>query len=273
MADLSTEHARIFFSSLGFTVEDIPTAGEQGQKRADLRVLVGDEEYVVEAKARDPHREWHAINERADAEGFATASRDIQPWWLLSKRIAGAYEQLVSTPMSLHAFRILWIVALHGDDKFVISCFERQLLGLRLLFAFTPQDFSGKKGPGPRGLPCYYFEDSDFERFPLIDAAMLCTREGGQLLVNHFSHNRSRFRGSRLFAAVQEKGAVVDAEDRVRAGRALMLGTDFTGPRGNGAQQAYLRDKYDVLVSVAQESHFSGVAVFPLPADDSADTQ
>jgi hypothetical protein len=271
MTELSKEHARSFFSSQGFAVEDIPTAGDQGEQRADLRVSFDGEEYLVEAKVREPHREWQATIQRAETDGFASTSRSIEPWWLLAKRISEAHAQLVATPASPDAFRVLWVVALHGDADFVISCVEKQLTGVRQLFAFRAEPFTQDLGGAPQAQYCYYFEDNDFERYPEIDAAMLCMREGGQLFVNHFSPNRERFRRSRLHSVVNSAGAVVDAEVRVRNGQALMLDTDFRGPRGGGAQQSYLREKHGLLVSVAMESQFHGVAVIPVASPEGAE--
>src|SRR5262249_2430742 len=124
-----------------------------------------------------------------------------------------------------------------------------------------PEHFDDKFQKPPEACTCYYFDDNDFERYPEIDAAMLCTLEGGQLFVNHFSPNRERFRESRLYEVVNGRGAIVDAEVLTRKGQALMIGTDFGGPRGGGAQQAYLRDKCGVLVSIGIEKHFHGIGV------------
>ncbi|WP_437328862.1 hypothetical protein [Sorangium sp. So ce381] len=258
MREPSTEHARTFFSSLGCEVEDISVV--EGQKRADLRAIWNEEEYVVEAKFREPHREWHAARERAHANGYATTSREIEPWTILSNTIIKARAQLVATPASPEAFRILWVVALHQDDRFVIDCMEKQLLGTHLLFALRDL----YKSPEP--LKCYYYNDNEFERCPEIDAAMLCTREGGQLFVNHHSPNLDRFRSSHVYSRVHEKGAVVDAEILARDGRALMLDTDFKNPRVGNSQWEYIRNKYGVLTSKAIESQFFGVAIVPASA-------
>jgi hypothetical protein len=262
MPILSTEHARSFFTSHGFAVEDIAEA--EGQKRADLRITIDEEEYVVEAKFRSPHREWYEALKRAKSGEFATTTREIEPWRALSDVIRKAREQLIATPASALAFRILWVVAPHSDDDFVIACIERQLLGRRQLLVYRAEDFSKNFGAPPRAQQCYYFDDNDFERYPEIDAAMLCTQEGGQLFVNHFSPNRDRFRNSRLCPAIAERGAAVDAEILTQDGRALMLDTDFSGPRGAGTQQTYLRERHDILVSVMHENHWKGVAVATL---------
>ncbi|AUX46897.1 uncharacterized protein SOCE26_084070 [Sorangium cellulosum] len=264
MREPSTEHARLFFTSLGCEVEDIAVV--EGQKRADLRVTWKEEEYVVEAKFREPHREWHAAREHARANGYATTSRDIEPWTVLSNTITKARAQLVSTPASPDAFRVLWVVALHGDDRFVIDCTEKKLVGTRLLFAL--RDFYEP----PEAIECYYYDDNEFERCPEIDAAMLCTREGGRLFVNHHSPSRERFRSSYVYSTVNKKGAVVDAEILVKNGHALMLDVDFKNPRAGNGQWEYIKDKYGVLTSAAIESQFFGIAITSAPVV-SSDTE
>jgi hypothetical protein len=258
---VSTEHARGFLLSLGFAVEDIPTAPRQ--RTADLRAFIEGEEYVVEAKFRKPHREWLAALERAEISGFATTSREIAPWFVVANRVADGHEQLVATSASAAAFRILWIVALHPDDHFVILCFERQLLGVRQVFAYKTEDFSVSAAPLGKLLDCYYFEENDFERYREIDAAVLWDQEGGKLLLNHFSANRERFRRSRLHDAFRENGAVVDADILTRSGQALMLDADFRGPHGDGAQQTYLRERHNVLVNLVSGSNLHIIGFVP----------
>ncbi|KYG10192.1 hypothetical protein BE21_13540 [Sorangium cellulosum] len=250
--------------SFGFNVEDIPEAEVEGQKRADLLATYDDEEYIVEAKFRNPHHEWRELCQRAESDAFATTTRDIEPWATLSNVICKAHAQLISTPSSTGAFRMLWVVALHPDDNFVMACTKKALVGTRLLFAYNEADLTKNFGALPQARECYYFDDNDFERYPGIDAAMLCTFQGGQLFVNHFSPNLERFRRSHLYTTINEKGAVVDAEILTRSGRAFMLNNDFLGPRREGAQQIYLRETYGALVSVAVEKQLYGQALAPV---------
>lgn len=266
---MSTESARTFLTARGLVVEDIPTA--EPEKRADLRARIREEEYVIEAKERDPDREWLATAERAKTDGFATGTRDIEPWWTLAKRISHAHAQLIATPADPHAFRLLWIVALHGDDRFVIKCYRRQLLGVRLVFAYNATNFETNFDTSTPSKECYYFEENDFGRYPAIDGAMLCDREGVELLVNHHSPSRDRFRNSHLYSVMDKAEAVVDAEVLSKRGRALMLDTDFDGQRGNGAQQTYIRQKYGFLVNVVAESQFHGIAVVGGASDGGTD--
>jgi hypothetical protein len=95
---------------------------------------------------------------------------------------------------------------------------------------------------------------------------MLFAQDGGQLFVNAFSPNRDRLRRSRLYEVVNAKGAVVDAEILEQQGKALLLGKDFAGPRGAGAQQTYLRAKYDILANVVHQTHWKGIVTIPMQA-------
>lgn len=263
MREPSAEYARSFFSRLGCRVEDISVV--DGEKRADLRAFLSEDEYVVEAKFREPDREWRLAMQRAEVDGFATITRALVPWMVLSNTILKAHAQLVATPASAAAFRILWVIALHDDDKFVISCVEKRLLGVRLLMAFrdlhTP----------PQALECYYYDDNDFERCPGIDAAVMCTREGVRLLVNHHSPNRERFHASHLCRTLTAEAAraVIDATVETQEGRALMLDTDFQGPREGNAQWRYIKEKYGKLTTATMESDFKGLAIIPAAAINS----
>jgi hypothetical protein len=260
MTETSTEHARRFFADQGFQVSDIPTAEILGEKRADLRAIYGDEEYIVEAKYRNQDYRWSQLLHSADESGCATASRSIETWRTLGKVVKNARDQLIATPASPNAFRILWVVALHPDDSFVIECFQRQLMGTRQVFVYDTESLRTNLSTAPRAMLCYYFDDNDFERYSEIDAAMLCTAEGGRLFVNNYSPNRQRFLDSHLAKLANHFNGLTDAVTLAQSGVALLIDSDLRGAREGGSQQSYLRDKYDVLVSVASESQFVGIA-------------
>lgn len=265
MREESTEHARSYFTSMGFTVEDIPEA--LAQKRADLRATIKGEEYIVEAKHRQPEREWRAAMLRLEVDGFATASREILPWATLSKSIHNAHAQLSATPAGPEAFRILWIAALHDDDHFVISCVRKCLLGTHRVLVF--RDLAVP----PQDQYCYYYDENDFESCPQIDAAALCTRASAQLIVNNHSPRCERFRRSHLYSVVAAHNALTDGEIEAQDGKALMLGMDFQGPRDGAARGAYLGNKYGVRVMPMNESAFTGVALYPTTTPSLGDDQ
>jgi len=256
MREQSTEHARANLVAEGFHVEDI--AVEPPAKRADLRLRFTDEEYLLEAKLRRPHGSWREFMAKARTEGSASMSRTVDPWSALSSTITEANEQLLATPASAGAFRMLWAIALDDDQKFVIACLEKRLLGTELLVAVSRNDLYNLKM-----LECYYYASNDFERCPELDAAVLGTEEGGKLFVNYFSKKRESFRRSHMYRMFAARNAVIDPELVAAQGGALMLASDFVGPRGNRTQWEYLKERYGVLTSVSVDSQFDGIVSIP----------
>lgn len=256
MREPSTEFARVVLTNEGFAVADIDVA--PGERRADLRVSYGAEEYLVEAKLRSPHQGWLALMRQVAAEGYATAARPVDPWNSLSSTILEAYEQLTSTPAGADVFRVLWVAALHDDGDFVIACLEKRLLGTQRLVAVGPNIFTQ-----PKIVDCYHHAHNDFQRCQQLHAAVVGSKTGARLLVNYFSPDRDRFRRSRLHAMFSAHGAVVDAEIEVERGEAFMLGDDFSGMRDGPSQWSYIRDRYGCGTSVMVDSQFAGVLSIP----------
>src|SRR3569832_1712923 len=104
--ELSKRHASAFLSEQGFRVEEIEVV--PGEERAALRAAWSGDEYVFEAKMRTEHQAWLDTVEKARREGFASTSREVDPWNAISSMIRKALDQLVATPSSKDAFRILW---------------------------------------------------------------------------------------------------------------------------------------------------------------------
>lgn len=266
MREQSTEFVRLVLTQEGFNVEDIEVC--PNEKRADLLVSYDSEEYIVEAKSRAPHRGWNELMKQVKTEGCATTSRHIDPWSALSSTILEAYQQLLSTPASAEAFRVLWWVALHDDGAFVKACMEKRLIGTEGLAAIDWPDGANMLDKPFKIIDCHYHGSNDFERCPKLDAAVVGTQEGGNLLVNMHSEQRVRFRRSRLHAMFAKYNAVIDAEIAEQSGKAFMLGRDFVGPRNGKSQWAYIRDKYGVGTSVMKDSQFNALARMQLDVDN-----
>ena len=254
MREQSTEFVRLILTQEDFHVKDIEVC--PNEKRADLLASYGSEEYIVEAKSRAPHRGWNELMKQVWAEGCATISRHIDPWNALSSTILEAYQQLLSTPAPAEAFRVLWCVALHDDGAFVKACMEKRLIGTERLVAIEWSKANMLDKP-PEIIDCYYHGSNDFERCPKLDAAVIGTQEGGNLLINMHSEQRARFRRSRLHAMFAKYNAVIDAEVAEQRGKAFMLGRDFVGPRNGKSQWAYIRDRYGVGTSVMIDNQFN----------------
>jgi hypothetical protein len=258
VAEFSKLHAKRFFEQHGYSVEEIP-AGPT--KSADLRVTGCSEEYVVESKARCESEEWLVLREAVRNGGVAHLSRSLEPWNAISATIRRAVEQLDATPATNQAWRLLWILANHPDDRFVLDCVSMRLCGQTTL---TTKG-SGTFDIGTR--ECFYYSHSDFRRFPTLDAAVLANPSGLRMYVNSFSPRREALRSSSLYATLSADGAVCDPEVLERNGEVFVIGSDFDPVAlGEKAEWSYLKRKYGVLTSPMTESQFVGLLSTRVPA-------
>ncbi|RYZ61307.1 MAG: hypothetical protein EOP08_13650 [Proteobacteria bacterium] len=227
----TVEQAREHLEGLGFLVADQP----QGlrRKHADLRVSCERNEYVVEASQRLPNGRWLALHEAVDGAGYRAIDRELRP--LFAERIRESERQLTSTPAPEAAIRVGWFAA-EADDDYVLACVEACLLGTRSV----PMPESAAAAE----IDCYGFAYSELSRCTDLDAAVLSNESGARLVLNPYGRAVEHVRRSSLYAAFAAYGAVVDPLREVEAGRALMVGPDFVGPRDGRAQWAYLAHKY-----------------------------
>lgn len=182
-------------------------------------------------------------------------SRRTAPWSAISTRIREACEQLQATPSGPSAFRILWVVALHSDDEFVIDCIEKRLFGVEDLTAVRSVQ------AGVRIVPCYYYSHSEFARVPILDAAILSKRRASLLCVNSFSPRRDSLRRTRLCSLAGGHRAVVDPEMLEQTGEAFLI--DRPIDRANGGQWQFLRDKYGYGTARMLEGRFEALLSVP----------
>lgn len=253
--EFSKLHARICLAGNGFAVEDIPVAPREN--RADLSVRWHDEEYVIEAKGRSETTAWRALLSEARAHGVATIGREVKQVNAISALIRTAYRQLLATPASDRALRILWLVAAHPDSSFVLTSVEKRLYGLEDLVAIR----SARKPPETRR--CYYYSQSDFPRFPGLDAAILSTREAGRMCINSFSPRREQLRMSRLYEILAQSSAVQDPEMEEKRGHAFLIDRRINRSH-TGEQWSFLQKKYGYKTCVMNDSYFNGVVSIDL---------
>jgi len=236
---------------MGFTVTDIDT--NPNEKRADLLASFEEEEYIIEAKLREPNSGWQSLVEDASSKGLSNISRDVKPWNALSSTIKEAYRQLLATPASPNAFRLLWIFAPHNDSEFVIECLKIRLLGTAELSINNGFDSQ------PSTMKCFHYFSNDFERSPKLDAAVVGGDKSGQLLVNCYSKNTAVFRISKLYTIFDKSNAVIDPEILSRDGSHLNILPEFNGIRDGKSQWQYLKDKYGIQTSLMYGSYFNGL--------------
>ncbi|MBP7683998.1 MAG: hypothetical protein KBB95_18975 [Deltaproteobacteria bacterium] len=259
--EFSKGHAQMCLEQLGFHVERIPEAGSS--RSADLRATHGCEEYIVEAKERSPQEAWLALREAAMHGPSEPLYRDVEPWSGIRRRISHAYTQLDATHGSDGAFRLLWVVAPHGDHDFVLECVEKSLLGTVTLGVFSGMC----EEIGTRD--CFNYEFARFRQTPRMVCAVLSSSRGGRLVVNPFARDRDAFRRSHLYGEFERARAVVDPERLVEAGDALLIDEDFVHDQSSNSGQAqweYLKERHGLLTSRFQESAFNSMLVLPRSA-------
>jgi hypothetical protein len=77
-------------------------------------------------------------------------------------------------------------------------------------------------------MPCYYFRNSAFYRWPLLDGAVVGTLDHGELCINSHSPRGDLLKSS---AFAQIFGTVTDPRDREAQGRAYIA--DCKGDRSD----------------------------------------
>lgn len=251
MREFSSRHAKECLQAMGFDVRDIPTV--VGDKRADLFATYKNEIFIVEAKLREPHSEWMGLLQDIRSNDLKTLSRPVKPWSALSSKLQGAYQQLLSTPAPIGAFRILWLVAPHDDADFVLECLKVRLLGRAKLTII--HDIHSL----PAIKDCFHYHQSEFQRAPELDAVILTNQTSGQLLVNCYSENKVRPRTSHFYTTLQHANAVVDPEELNAQGSCFLIPTNYVGGHSDKSKWQYLKQTYGVMTSVMHESLFRGI--------------
>lgn len=180
-----------FFSGLGYSVAAIPEAGD---KRADLDVHDGENQYIVEVK------------EKLDTGTQITYSTvDVGPSKIQvgrephsrSNRLDGVLKhgnkQLNETPGADRAFNLLWLYTEGGNAEMTV---RRALYTFYGVATLIPVSQSGN------GVNCVYFDYSTAFAMPTVDGLIVVESNSHNLCLNEFSPNYSRFKTSRLVSAL-----------------------------------------------------------------------
>lgn len=189
--------ARNFFDELGFSVTPIPTAD---QKRADLAVNDGDQEYVVEVKEKvDTGSQLTAAVLTELGPGRQITHEPYAPSNLLDGILKQGRKQLAATPSGGDALRLLFVLFTGPNASMFVH---------RTLYTFYGvQDILPPHGQG-EGLNCVYFHNSFSFSSPGVDGLLVAEHKNLQLCLNEFSPRCDALRQSRLGAKM--RGAVYD---------------------------------------------------------------
>lgn len=197
----SKETAYRFFHSLAFNVRVIPEANE---KRADLALDDGCNEYLVEVKEKESEDLFTECMRLEDKDTDILIRKDPHS---RSNRIDGILKhgakQLNETPATDSTFRIIWLQSIGMNADMTIRRALQSFYGIATLLPKWPH-----KG---EGINCVYFDYSACHSMQHVDGLMLVENRDLLLCLNEFSHNYFEFRKSLLVKCLGE--AICDPKD------------------------------------------------------------
>jgi len=171
----------------------------------------------------------------------------------MSRIIKDGVVQVSTYPADERDFCLLWLVATGADTE--AQC--RQFLG-------TLYGLTDVVGPDSHPLiPCYYFRNSAFFRWPELDGAVVGSVRHGTLCINTYSPRAHGMRSSSL--ARMFGTAVTDPGDLEGRGLAYIADCALHRRDENGVLQ-YLQGKYGrpALMSIDLQTW----GVFYLPEEE-----
>lgn len=189
--------AQMFFEEIGFSTRAIP---EADQKRADLAVNDGEQEYVVEVKEKVDTGSQLTISDLTELGPDCQITHEpYAPSNLLDGILKHGRKQLAATPSGGDALRLLFVLFTGPNAGMFVR---------RSLYTFYGvQDVLPPHGQGD-GLNCVYFHNSFSFSSPGVDGLLLVENDSLQLCLNEFSPRCDALRQSRLVAKMA--GAVYD---------------------------------------------------------------
>ena len=246
------QHMKQVLEKEGFEVFPISTSRT---KTPDYMARDSKNEYYVEVKGRQPALETTVLEQSLVRSGLGTASLTVCRTNLLSKIISEAARQLEAFKNKPDSFRIVWLSFLETDHQVQSERTVRTLYGIRrlqvVLNPYNPSTFQWIQSA-----LCFYYDFSDFYRYPYVDAAIIATQNGGLLCVNEFSDNAPKFRCSRLFSIFST--SIIDPLDLKSNNRLLFVDSDIDR-RDESRVLEHLRDKHKpYYFSPMVESSFLG---------------
>ena len=178
--------ATLFFKQIGFRVEEIP---ETDQKRADLAVDDGQQQYIVEVKEKEDTGSQLTVLPNIDGEtDLLITSEPHAPSNRMDGVMKVSRKQLASTPAHENALRLIFhLFEGRNADMFV----------RRTLYTFYGVQDVAASGNGS-GLNCVYFHNSFSFASPKVDGLVLMENRDLLLCLNEFSPKCDLLRNSQL---------------------------------------------------------------------------
>lgn len=219
-----------FLESSGFFVTQIPVS----QKPTPDLLAVKEQRYLIEIKTKeDDQSVLDARLECLRRRGIAEGGASFAPQNTMSGIIKyGVEKQLAQYPEHERDFCLLWLVAAGTDSEAQYQQFLGTLYGLTNVCG--PDDLSL--------MPCYYFRNSAFFRWPKLDGAIVGTLGRFKLCVNSYSPQADTLKYSSL--AERFATAVTDPRDLEARGEAYVADCHIDRRDEQGVIR-YLQRKYD----------------------------
>lgn len=184
-----------FFSSLGYSVTVIP---EADNKRADLDVHDGKNQYIVEVKEKLDTGSQVLRSTVGEGDSKVNVGREPHS---RSNRLDGVLKhgtkQLNETPSADGAFNLLWLYT-EGVNADMTS--------RRALYTFYGIATLIPVSQNSNGVNCVYFDYSTAFAMPSVNGLIVVENDSLQLCLNEFAPNYSSFKMSKL---VSDLGAAI----------------------------------------------------------------
>ncbi len=210
------------------------------EKTPDYIVYDNKDKYYVEVKGKQPASETIALEQSLVETGLGTASLIVCRTNPLSKTISEAARQLEALTNETGSFRVIWLSFLETDHQVQSERAVCTLYGIRRLqVVLNPKNLDTFQWI--QSALCFYYDFSDFYRYPHVDGAIIATQDRGLLCVNEFSDNAPKFRCSRLFSIF--KTSIIDPLDLKSNNQLLFVDSDIDR-RDEGKVLEHLRNKH-----------------------------
>lgn len=231
----------------GYSVQRIMEAPPA--KRADFSASADTEQLLIEVKTIVPPP--------VDLQnGLAFWDTELGYRNKTSAILRNGGQQLVATPHTAEALRVIWFVLRHVDWEVQAEQVKATAYGSVDLIDLAET---------PMARPCYLFTFSEFWRSRDLDGIIVGNLESGRLCANPWSKRAQLFRSTTLSSFFEEMDAVSDPFKEEAEGRAFVADVQ-ADRRDETAVLDYVRKKYgrERLIPFRPTMH-RGAARLPRP--------
>ncbi len=222
-----------FLQSLGLEVTRVP---ESESKSCDFLLSSGNEEYLLEVKAR---RDDPDLRRSVRDTGVGTSSAVTGRTNRASTILREAASQLESSACDPGIFRLIWLVIEpQAREQAIVHQVFATLYGLQELM------LKGKDG-GFESTHCMYFTHSEFHKHLELDAVGVHTSTGCSLCLNQFAARRKLFEDSHLYRQFREHNGVIKPNELVELNGWLLADTTIDRSNVEGVTE-YVKSKYGI---------------------------